>query len=154
MHVVFLDRDGTLLFEPPDGLVRPENFRILPGVIEGLRALRSHGYTLVMITNQRFSVFPEWKACFEETQRMLFDALGKEGLSFDAVFMCPHVDDDRCRCRKPKTGMVDQFLREHAIDKARSLVVGDNPSADGGIATAMGVRYVRMQSNGTFPEMT
>lgn len=151
MHVAFLDRDGTLIHEPQDGLARPESFRILPNVIEGLRALRAQGYTLVMITNQRFSVLPEWQSCFEETQRMLFAALKKEGLAFDFVFMCPHVDEDHCNCRKPKTGMVDAFLREHAIDKACSFVVGDRPSADGGIAKAIGVRYVEMPKNGTFP---
>ncbi len=153
MHVAFLDRDGTLIHEPPDGLARPEGFRILPNVIEGLRVFRSQGYTLVMITNQRFSVLPEWQSCFEETQRMLFEALKKEGLSFDEVFMCPHVDEDHCNCRKPKTGMVDRFLKEHAINKERSFVVGDNERADGGIAKAIGVRYIKMQSNGTFPEM-
>lgn len=151
MHVAFLDRDGTLIHEPPDGLARPESFQILPNVFEGLRALRAQGYALVMITNQRFSVLPEWQACFEETQRMLFAALKNEGLFFDEVFLCPHVDEDHCNCRKPKTGMVDRFLREHSIDKARSLVVGDRPSADGGIAAAIGVRYVAMQKNGAFP---
>lgn len=151
MHVAFLDRDGTLIHEPPDGLARPESFQILPNVIEGLRALKSQGYTLVMITNQRFSVLPEWQSCFEETQRMLFATLAAENLAFDFVFMCPHVDEDQCNCRKPKTGMVDQFLRDYVIDKARSLVVGDRPSADGGIAKAIGVRYVEMQKNGAFP---
>ncbi len=151
MHVAFLDRDGTLIFEPSDGLVCPEHFRVLPGVVEGLQFVRAKGFTLVMITNQSFYGDASRIRCFEQTQEMLFVALRALGLAFDFVFLCPHSEGEGCNCRKPKTGMVDEFLREHAIDKERSLVIGDRESADGGIAKAIGVRYVKMESNGTFP---
>ncbi len=151
MHVAFLDRDGTLIDEPPDGLVRPEHFRLLQGVLEGLQSLKAQGYTLVMITNQSFYGDASRIRCFEETQEMLFSALKRAGLAFDFVFLCPHSEGEGCNCRKPKTGMVDEFLREHEIDKTRSFVIGDRESADGGIAKAIGVRYIKMESNGTFP---
>ncbi|MSR67577.1 HAD-IIIA family hydrolase [Candidatus Peribacteria bacterium] len=151
MHVAFLDRDGTLIHEPPDGLVRPEEFRVLSGVTEGLRALKAQGFTLVMITNQSFLGSSERQMCFEKTQEMLFSALKHAGLAFDFVFFCPHSEAEDCNCRKPKTGMVDEFLREHEINKARSFIVGDRESADGGLARAIGVRYLKMEPNGTFP---
>ncbi len=151
MQVAFLDRDGTLIFEPNDGLVRPKDFHVLSGVIEGLRSLKAEGFTLVMITNQSFYGDASRIKCFEDTQQLLFAALEKEGLAFDFVFLCPHSEGEGCNCRKPKTGMVDQFLREHEIDKEKSLVIGDREIADGGLAKAIGVRYIKMESNGTFP---
>lgn len=151
MHVAFLDRDGTLIHEPQDGLVRPEGFRVLPNVIEGLKSLKAQGYALVMITNQSFLGSSKRQQCFEDTQKMLFAALRAEGLVFDFVFLCPHSEEECCNCRKPKTGMVDAFLRTHEIDKARSIVVGDRESADGGFAKAIGVKFLKMESNGTFP---
>lgn len=151
MHVAFLDRDGTLIAEPQDGLVRPEGFRVLPNVIEGLRFLRAQGFTLVMITNQSFLGSRERQQCFEKTQEMLFAALRAEGLVFDFVFFCPHSEEEHCDCRKPKTGMVDEFLKAHEIDRTRSFVVGDRESADGGLAKAIGVKFVKMKPNGMFP---
>lgn len=153
MHIAFLDRDGTLIYEPNDGLVRPEHFRVLSGVIEGLKSLKTQGFTLVMITNQSFYGDASRIRCFEETQEMLFAALKNAGLAFDFIFLCPHSEGEGCNCRKPKTGMVDQFLLEHTIDKVRSLVIGDRESADGGLAKAIGVRYIKMESNGQFPSL-
>ncbi len=154
MDVAFFDRDGTLVYEPPDGLVRPEGFRVLPGVIEGLKTLKAQGYTLVMITNQSFYGDVSRIKCFEDTQELLFAALKAGGLAFDFVFLCPHSEGEGCNCRKPKTGMVDEFLREHEIDKERSVVVGDRESADGGFGKAIGVRFVKMESNGIFPMLS
>lgn len=151
MRVAFLDRDGTLIFEPADGLVRPSEFRILPGVPEALLELKEAGYALVMVTNQDFTRPEDPQECFETTQRMLLAVLAEEGIAFDAIFLCPHPKDAGCPCRKPKTGMVDAFLRENDIDKSASFVVGDRPENDGGLAANIGVRYVRVGPNGAFP---
>jgi imidazoleglycerol-phosphate dehydratase/histidinol-phosphatase len=53
MNVVFLDRDGTLIVEPPDEQVDSlEKLELIPNVFEGLRLLQSRGFNLVMVTNQ------------------------------------------------------------------------------------------------------
>ena len=151
MKVTFLDRDGTLIYEPPDGLVQPEDFQILPGVIDTLRELQSHGHCLVMITNQDFSKGD--RESFDTTQEMLLREFDKAGITFDKLFVCPHSPEDNCSCRKPKTGMVDTFLQENTVDLSVSVVVGDRESADGGLAQNIGVRYYKMESNGKFPTL-
>ena len=140
MHVAFLDRDGTLIYEPPDGQVRVADFRILPGVIETLKQLKDDGFTLVMITNQNDCTGKNLEE-FTATQEMLFAELKTHGMTFDHVFMCPHSEEAHCNCRKPKTGMVDAFLQDYPIDREQSFVVGDREEADGGLAKNIGVAY-------------
>ncbi|PIR48638.1 hypothetical protein COU80_02930 [Candidatus Peregrinibacteria bacterium CG10_big_fil_rev_8_21_14_0_10_55_24] len=151
MKVAFLDRDGTLIYEPPDGIIRPENFRILPGVFASLKSLKEHGYKLVMITNQDLTVNDDSEENFKQTQKILLDELAREGIAFDEIFLCPHSEEDHCNCRKPKTGMVDAFFHEHDIDLSVSFVVGDRENADGGFAQNIRVRYIRKGTNDAFP---
>ena len=67
----------------------------------------------------------------------------------DKVFVCPHFKEDGCYCRKPKTGLLDEFLRTTNVDLANSFVCGDRAS-DKGLATAIGVAYLPMKTNGNF----
>lgn len=150
MKVAFIDRDGTLVYEPPDGLVRPDAVRILPGVLPALTFLKAHGYVLVMVTNQDFTKSADHEPFFHQTQKILIDQLAKEGILFDEIFLCPHSPTDGCGCRKPKTGMVDDFLQQNAIDLSQSFVLGDREENDGGLAKNLGVRFVKVEK-GEFP---
>lgn len=150
LRVAFIDRDGTLIEEPPNGLVRPEDFRILPGVIEGLKTLQADGFALVMVTNQDFVKWPQGEECFRQTQRMLVGALAAEDIFFDEIFLCPHPESAGCPCRKPKTGMVDDFVARHDIDRSTSMMIGDREVNDGGMAKNLGVRFVQLIPNHFF----
>ena len=53
MKVIFLDRDGTVIAEPPDEQVDSlEKLEFIPGVIQGMRLLQNRGYHLVIVSNQ------------------------------------------------------------------------------------------------------
>ncbi len=110
MNVAFLDRDGTLLWEPPeteqiDSLAK---FRLLPGAVEGLAALRDRGFTLVMVSNQDGLGTPAYpQSAFEAVQAELGRQLAERGVTLSEVFICPHLPADQCPCRKPRTGLVD-----------------------------------------------
>ena len=132
MKVAFVDRDGTLIFEPEDGLVRPEDYRILPGVIDGLKKLQDEGFVLAMVTNQNFLLGKYHEECFEKTQEMLIADLAEEGIEFDHIFLCPHAAEENCGCRKPKTGMVEQ-----------SLMFGDRET-DREFAENIGVEFAKL----------
>jgi imidazoleglycerol-phosphate dehydratase / histidinol-phosphatase len=127
MNVVFLDRDGTLIAEPPDEQIDSlEKLELLPGIIQGLRLLGDRGFELVMVTNQDglgSDLYPA--SSFQIPQEKLLRILAGEGISFSAIFICPHTPADRCPCRKPKTGLVDDYLRQNAPDLKHSFVVGD-----------------------------
>ena len=74
-----------------------------------------------------------------------------KGIIFDEIFICPHLPDEACACRKPKTGLVDEFLQSTNIDKTNSFVCGDRDS-DRNFAINIGVRFILMKTNGNFFE--
>ena len=103
----FLDRDGTLIFEPQDTyqIDSLKKLKILDGVIEGLQELTKRGYSLIMISNQDglgTSSFPQEN--FKRPQERMLKLFCDEGIAFDQIFICPHFPDKGCNCRKPKTG--------------------------------------------------
>jgi len=152
MKIAFIDRDGTMIFESPDTrqIDSLEKLELLPGVIEGLKRLQAEGYSLVMVSNQDgrgTKSFPE--ESFRKPQEKLLSLLKKEGIIFEKIFICPHFEKDRCKCRKPKTGLVDAFVKQVKMDREKSFVLGDRPT-DLQFAENLGIRGFRMETNGPF----
>jgi imidazoleglycerol-phosphate dehydratase/histidinol-phosphatase len=141
MKVVFLDRDGTLIDESDDGKVdRLDKLAFKPGVFEGLRLLRDHGYELVIVTNQNgigSDEFP-WDA-FQRVQDVFLDEMEKHGIRFFDVFICPHLEEERCECRKPAIGLVKNFLWECEVELEKSSMIGDR-STDVRFGANLGVK--------------
>jgi imidazoleglycerol-phosphate dehydratase/histidinol-phosphatase len=150
VKVLFVDRDGTLIEEPPDEQVDSlEKVRFMPGVFAALAQLTRSGYRLVMVTNQDglgTASFPQ--ASFDLPQKFVLDSFASQGIHFDAVCICPHRPADNCDCRKPKPGMVADYLRTHTIDAARSAVIGDRDT-DLTFAANLDVRGLRVRKDGT-----
>jgi len=112
-RVLFVDRDGTLIEEPPDEQVDSiEKIRFMPGVFAALRQAQRAGYKLAMITNQDglgSESFPQ--AAFDVPHQFMMDAFSSQDIEFDAVFVCPQRKTYGCDCRKPKTKLVEEYVR-------------------------------------------
>jgi imidazoleglycerol-phosphate dehydratase / histidinol-phosphatase len=150
MKAIFLDRDGTLIEEPPDEQVDSlEKLELVPGVIQGLRLLQNRGYSLVMVSNQDNLGSPAYpRQQYEIVQNKMMHLLNGEGIQFSAVFICPHSPNENCVCRKPRTGLVDEFIRTNNVDLAHSCVFGDRET-DVQLARNLGCRSVRLTSDGS-----
>ena len=125
-RAVFLDRDGVINrafvregkpFPPPT----PQDLEVLPGVPEALQELKSHGYKLLVVTNQ--PDVGRGKQSREALEAM-HHAL-RTSLPLDDILVCCHTDQDHCDCRKPLPGMLLEAARKHNIDLASSFMVGD-----------------------------
>lgn len=150
----FLDRDGTLIFEPQDNFQIDSlaKLKILDGVIKGLKKLKSMDYSLIMVSNQDGLGTPLFlQENFDAPQEKMLAAFRKNGIIFDEVLICPHFPNEACNCRKPKTGLVEEFLRTAKVDKTASFICGDRNS-DRQFAQNVGLRFIPMQTNGDFYE--
>lgn len=147
--VVFVDRDGTLVEEPPDEQVdRLDKIRLMPGVIPALLEIRRAGFVLVMTTNQDGLGTPSFpEAHFHTAQQFILDLLASQGIRFEAVCICPHLASDGCECRKPSAGLVRDYLASHPVDRDASFVVGDRDT-DLQFARNLGVTGLRVRLDG------
>ncbi len=144
--VVIVDRDGTLIKEPRDKQVDSlEKLEFVPGAVSGMKLLTEAGFYLVMATNQDGLGSPGYpRRKFLAVQGKILKLLAGEGVAFERIFICPHFSSDRCRCRKPKTGLVDRFLR-NGVDLPKSFVLGDRDT-DVEFAGNLGLRAVQITS--------
>ncbi|HEY2416715.1 MAG TPA: bifunctional histidinol-phosphatase/imidazoleglycerol-phosphate dehydratase HisB [Steroidobacteraceae bacterium] len=153
LPVLFVDRDGTLIEEPAGEQVdRLDQVRLLPGVIAALQSLQRAGYRLVMVSNQDGlggESYPRER--FEQVQQFVLQLFGSQGIEFDAVFICPHFAHEQCQCRKPRLGLVSDYLAQHNLDRERSAMIGDRDT-DLEFARQLGIRGLRVRSAGTLEE--
>ncbi|WP_455388862.1 lipopolysaccharide heptosyltransferase II [Petrachloros mirabilis] len=138
---VFLDRDGTLNYDP-GYLKSAAEMKLLPGVAAALARLKTAGAKLVVVTNQSgvgrgmFTLKD-----LETIHARLQGLLEQEGAVIDAIYFCPHHPDDGCLCRKPGRGMIDRAVAELQLDLRRSYLVGDH-IRDLQLARAIGAKPV------------
>ena len=141
MKLVLVDRDGTIIKEPPDKQIDSlEKLEFVPGVISGLNLLSRAGYSLVLVSNQDgLGTESNPTEDYEKVQEKIISLLSGEGISFDEVFVCPHLPEDNCECRKPKTGLVDNYIARLKPDLNRSFIIGDR-SSDVQFGNALGFK--------------
>jgi imidazoleglycerol-phosphate dehydratase/histidinol-phosphatase len=149
--VLFIDRDGTLIEEPPDNQVDSlDKLRLIPDVIPALLALQGAGYELVVVSNQDglgSEIYPQ--AAFDRVRAHFLQIFASQGITFAEEYYCPHTTAANCGCRKPKAGLLTGYLAHKDIDRQASAVVGDRET-DLELAANLGLRGFRLDAAGPF----
>ena len=128
--IVFLDRDGTINRDYPDEEWKNVKEPILlDNTIDGLKELKKLGYEMIIITNQnlisdKIITYEQ----YEDFSNKLINILKDNEITILKTYYCPHNDLDNCNCKKPKTGMIDQSLKDFDIDLSNSIYIGDSYS--------------------------
>jgi len=148
--VLFIDRDGTLVLEPPvdyqlDSLEKlefyPKVFRYMARIAEEL------DYELVMVTNQDglgTDSFPE--DTFWPAQNKVMDAFEKEGVVFADVHIDKTFPHENAPTRKPRTGLLTKYFDKEQYDLENSFVLGDRIT-DMELAKNLGAKGIFLSEN-------
>jgi imidazoleglycerol-phosphate dehydratase / histidinol-phosphatase len=142
--VLFIDRDGTLIQEPPEDFQVDslEKLEFIPGVFRNLYFIRKYlDYELVMVTNQDglgTASFPE--EAFRQVQEKMLKSFKNEGIVFDNILIDRSLPGENAPTRKPRLGMLGQYLMEE-YDLPNSWVIGDRQT-DIELARNLGTRAI------------
>jgi len=128
-RAVFLDRDGVINRKAPEGeyITRLQDLVFLPRVAEAVQILRSQGFVIIVVTNQRgVSRGKITLQDLEMIHREVASFFSTKDAPLDGIYFCPH--EGGCECRKPAPGMLLNAALEHKIDLRGSWLVGDSLS--------------------------
>ena len=127
MKLIILDRDGVINHDSDAYIKAPDEWRPIPGSLEAIARLVKAGYRVAVATNQSGVARGLFDlATLGSIHAKMHDAVAAAGGRIDAVFFCPHAADDRCSCRKPRPGMIEEILRRYGADARMVTVVGDS----------------------------
>lgn len=124
---VILDRDGVINRDSPHYIRSLADWQPLPGSIAAIARLSRAGRQVVIATNQsgigRGLITP---AALAAMHAELVARVEAAGGAIAGIFYCPHTPEDRCSCRKPRTGLFDAIARRFTIDIRGLPAVGDS----------------------------
>lgn len=147
IKAVFLDRDGVIN-EDKGYIKKIKDFKILPGVIKAISLLNKHDFLVICITNQ--SGIGRGYFNFKELNKLhkyLNEKLKKKNCKIKSYYICPHHPKYaigkykvKCKCRKPRPGLINNAIEFYKIDKKKSFMVG-NSQTDKIAAKSAGIRF-------------
>ena len=126
VKLIILGRDGILNDFRDDHVKAPEEWFPIPGALEAVARLNHAGWHAVVATNQsgigRGMID---MASVNAVHAHLYKSLMAVGGRIDAVFFCPHTPEDKCSCRKPLPGLMNDIGKRYGIDLKHVPMVAD-----------------------------
>jgi histidinol-phosphate phosphatase family protein len=144
---VIFDRDGTLI-DHVHHLVDPNQVKLKEGLVECLQILKSDGFRFGIVSNQ--SVVARGIGSISDVQQvndMIANGIKRFDLDFIFTYICPHLPDSGCTCRKPEISLGLRAIEEHGLDPNLSYMVGDQES-DMLFGKKLGCKTVQLQNTG------
>ena len=142
--ILFIDRDGTLVVEPPidKQLDSLEKLEFFPGVFQNLsRIANEMDFILVMVSNQDglgTASFPEED--FWPAQNKIIQAFANENIHFHEILIDKSFPHENLPTRKPGIAMLTHYINDH-YDLKNSFVIGDR-ATDIQLATNIGCKSI------------
>jgi histidinol-phosphate phosphatase family protein len=123
---VFLDRDGTLIYDK-NYLSSTVQVKLYSYAAESINKLKKAGFKVIVVTNQSGVARGMFTlGDLNKIHKRFLSLLKKSGTTVDGIYFCPHLDKDKCECRKPKIGMAVRGAKDFNINLKKSYVVGDS----------------------------
>ena len=124
---LLLDRDGVINQDSDAYIKSPAEWHPIPGSLEAIALLNSHGYRIIVITNQSGIARGYFDlAMLSRIHNKMHQAAAEHGAVIERIYYCPHGPSDNCLCRKPKPGMLEQFSRDYDVRLDTVTMIGDS----------------------------
>ena len=143
VKAVFLDRDGVInRLRAGSYITTWDKFEFLKGVKEAIALLSKSDYLIFIITNQSaINRGLMTEVALEVIHNNMLFEIEEAGGKIEKIYYCRHRPDEKCKCRKPETGLFEKANAEYDIDYANSWFVGDFES-DREVAKRMGLKFI------------
>ncbi len=123
--IIFLDRDGVINYDY--GYVSQiDKFEFIEGIFEACKYFQKLNYEIIIVTNQSGigRGYYNEKEFYTLTQWIL-DRFKEHEINILKVYFCPHSPEEKCSCRKPNIGMIENACKDFDIDLDNSWLIGD-----------------------------
>lgn len=146
MKLILLDRDGVINRDSPNYVKTPEEWIPIEGSLEAIAQLYKAGWHIYVVSNQSvlgrgLLTINTLISIHEKMQQLL----SQHGANVDALFFCPHRPEDQCRCRKPRTALLEDIALRLQISLVDVPFVGDTEK-DINAAKVVGARPMLVRS--------
>ena len=122
---IFLDRDGTIN-QDFSYVYKIDDLKLLDWAKEWLAELKKLWYKLIIVSNQ--SWIWRWYYTLEDCNKFNEELEKQLWIRFDDIYICPHVAEDNCECRKPKTTLIEKAIKKFNLDIYECFFVWDKES--------------------------
>lgn len=152
-RILFLDRDGVINKKRADYVKNIDEIEFLPNIFNAIRKINELGFIIIIITNQSVvnrQIISEKK--LNEIHDYMLTIMEENSCKIAKIYYCPHHPNENCECRKPKTGMIEQAVKDFKIDLSNAILIGDSDS-DIQAADKMKIKSIKIKTNENLNEL-
>lgn len=127
--VLFLDRDGTINVDLGGGdryVSKPEMIEMIPNAAQAILLAKEAGFKIALITNQAGIAKGITQASAMPLIHSHMEQLIHPDFQFDDIQVCPHKPENHCLCRKPRTKLLEDSVKQLNADISKSWFIGDH----------------------------
>lgn len=146
LGTIILDRDGVINEDSDEYIKSPDEWIPIPGSLAAIGSLYKAGYRICVATNQSGLARGYFDLqTLTEIHEKLHRAVAEDGGKIEWIAYCPHLPDQHCDCRKPKTGLLQEINRRSPLNVDTDWMIGDS-ATDLQSAQAFGIRSALVES--------
>ena len=140
-NIAVLDRDGVINHDSDAYIKTPEEWQPIPGSLESIARLCAAGYRVAVVSNQSgIGRGLLDRAMLDRIHAKMIAGVESAGGRLSGIYFCPHRPDEDCRCRKPRTGLLDELRTDLGLATLEGVPVIGDKLADLDLAAAVGAR--------------
>ena len=129
MNIIFLYRDGVINEYPGHGeyVTSVRQFKFINGAKEAIALLTKRGYDIYVVSNQAGVAKKIYsKQTLDRITKVMLSQVEKSGGRIKKVLYCIHKAEDKCDCKKPKTGLFIKAVGDLGLGFREIYFIGDD----------------------------